>query len=106
MFRCLCSSSTNTLIGILEGVIAANSNCSEGTADITAPYDISNQKNTTFLADVTDMLTVIIPALKKDWKEAPTAKIVRAEEIEQRGRKKQSERTVSQVTALFNVFHI
>ena len=74
------------MLGTLEGIIAANSNCSEGTADITAPYDISNQKNTTFLADVTDMLTVIIPALKKEWKEAPTANKVREEEIEYRGR--------------------
>ena len=106
MFRCVCSGSTNLMIATFERVIAANSTSSEGTADITAPYDIMNVKNETLLADVIHMLTVIIPALKKDWKEAPTAKIVRAEEIEQRGRKKQSERTVSQVTALFNVFHI
>ena len=106
MFRCVCSGSTNLMIATFKRVIAANSTSSEGTADITAPYDIMNVKNETLLADVIHMLTVIIPALKKDWKEAPTAKIVRAEEIEQRGRKKQSERTVSQVTALFNVFHI
>ena len=86
MFRCLCSWSTNTMLGTLEGIIAANSNCSEGTADITAPYDISNPKNTTFLADITNMLTVIIPALKKDWKEAPAAKIVRDEESRRRER--------------------
>ena len=197
MFRCLCSSNTNTYIGWFERVIATNSASSVGTADITAPYDMMNVNNKTFLADLIALLTETIPALKKDWKEAPTAEIVRdeerhyrerirsnrgkksynkglsesaveylegwmmsaehiakpyptrsdkvemlnytgleikqlekwlgryraslkkapppvvvaaingdAEEIEQRGRKKQSERTVSQVTALFNVFHI
>ena len=86
MFRCLCSSNTNTYIGWFERVIATNSASSVGTADITAPYDIMNVKNETFLADVTHMLTVIIPALKKEWKEAPTANKVREEEIEDRGR--------------------
>ena len=86
MFRCLCSSNTNTYIGWFERVIATNSTSSVGTADITAPYDIMNVKNETFLADVTHMLTVIIPALKKEWKEAPTANKVREEEIEHRGR--------------------
>ena len=86
MFRCLCSSNTNTYIGWFERVIATNSASSVGTADITAPYDISNPKNKTFLAAVTAMLTKTIPDLKKDWKEAPTAEIVRDEERHYRER--------------------
>ena len=73
------------MFGHLEGIIAANSNpCSEGTAGVTAPYDITDIKNTTFLDDLTDMLTETIPALKKDWKEAATAQMAHVEENEYR----------------------
>ena len=84
MFRCLCSRSTNVMIGQLERVIEAHSISSEDTDGITTPYDVTNQKNTAFLKNITDLMTETTPRLKNAWKVATAAKIARDEESAQR----------------------
>ena len=87
MFCCLCMNSgqTNIMNGVMENVIAANSNTSaDGTDVITDPYDVTNKKNVTFLRNVHDLFTVTTPVLKEDWKEAPQGKTVCDEVLLQR----------------------
>ena len=76
----MCSMGMNMALGQLENVIVANSNSDVGGTDaITPPYDVTNDKNVTFLRDVHDLLTVTTPKLREEWIREPLAKTIRDE---------------------------
>jgi len=100
-FRCLCSTVMNMAIGVFENVIVANSN-SDGTESITPPYDITNDKNTTFFQSIRDLFYITTPQLREEWKTAPQAQAVR-DEILLRNRKIRLKRACNKITTAYNL---